>query len=97
MNTRRVIVALVALFLSIGAYAQDQTAAPKGKPRLTIEERKAKQAAMKAKLAQMSPEERSTFRKAHHERMQTQLKAMTPEQRATFVERRRHHKAHEGK
>ena len=97
MNTRRVIVAIGALFLSVGAYAQDQTATLEKRPHLTIDERKAKQAERKARLARMTPQERSAFRQAHHDRMQTRLNAMTPEQRAKFAAHRRHRKNHEGK
>ncbi len=86
--------AVVALFLSVGAFAQSQPETPGARPRLTTEQREAKKAEMKAKLAQMTPAERKAFRQAHREQMQARLNAMTPEQRAKVLERRRQHKAH---
>jgi protein CpxP len=93
MNAKGIVVAVAALFLSVGAYAQSQPEASTGKHRLTLNERKAKRAEIKAKLAQMTPEERKAFKQAHHDRMQARLNAMTPEQRAKVLERRRQHKA----
>lgn len=93
MNIKSMLVAVAALLLSVGAYAQSQTQVYKVKPKLTPEQREAKRAEMKAKIAQMTPEERAAFKKAHREQMQARLNAMTPEQRAKFQERRRQHKA----
>ncbi|QJW91575.1 hypothetical protein HNV11_20420 [Spirosoma taeanense] len=93
MNVKTMVVALMALFMSAGAYAQSQTQVYKVKPRLTSEQRAARKAEMKAKLAQMTPAERKAFKQAHRQQMQARLNAMTPEQRERVMQRRREHKA----
>ncbi len=92
MNTKSVFVALLGLFLSVGAYAQHQTGVYKVKPKQSPEERAAHHAQLKEKLARMSPAEREAFKKAHHDKRQARLNAMTPEQRARFTERHAHGK-----
>ncbi|GAB3978708.1 hypothetical protein GCM10028806_42420 [Spirosoma terrae] len=93
MNVNAMMTAVAALFLSVATYAQSQPPVHKEKPKLTPEQREARKADMKAKLAQMTPDERKAFKKAHHERMQARLNAMTPEERAKFLEHRRQRKA----
>lgn len=92
MNTKSIVVALLGLCLSVGAYAQQQTGVYKVKPRRSPEERAAHHAQMKEKLAHMSPAERNAFKKAHHDKRQARLNAMTPEQRARFMDRHPHGK-----
>ena len=92
MNTKSVFVALLGLFLSVGAYAQHQTGVYKVKPKRSPEERAAHHAQLNEKLAHMSPAERDAFKKARHDKRQARLNAMTPEQRARFTERHAHGK-----
>jgi hypothetical protein len=84
----RVIVAIVALFVSIGAYAQPLDLR-RAKPRLSPEEWAAKRTERKMQKAHMSKAERKAYKRAHRERRQAHLNAMTPEKRARFMERRR--------
>ncbi|MFD2572591.1 hypothetical protein ACFSUS_18270 [Spirosoma soli] len=93
MKAKMMLAAVMALFLSVGAFAQNQTQVYKVKPKLTPEQRETRRAEMKAKLAQMTPEERKAFRKAHREQLQARLNNMTPEQREKFMERHKQRKA----
>lgn len=90
MKAKMMVAAVLALFLSAGAYAQSQTDV--SRPRLTPEQRAARKAERKAKLAQMTPQERKAFKQAHREQRQARLNAMTPEQRERFMARKRQHK-----
>ena len=92
MKAKMMMAAVIALFMSVGAYAQSQTDVYKVKPKLTPEQREARKAERRAKLAQMTSAERKAFKQAHREQMQARLNAMTPEQRAKVMERRKHHK-----
>lgn len=92
MKTKASVVAVLALFLSIGAYAQTQPEVHKAKIRPTPEERTARKMEHKAKMAAMTPAERKAFKQAHQAQRQARLNAMTPEQRARVEERRRLHK-----
>ena len=87
------LVTVMALCISVGAYAQTQTEVYKVKPRFTPEQREARKAERKAKLAQMTPEERKAFKQAHRERLQARINSMTPEQREQFMERKRQRKS----
>jgi protein CpxP len=91
MKTKRIILAVLALFLSMGAFAQSQPDVHihKAKGQLTPEERTARRAEHKAKMASMTPTERKAFKQAHREQRQARLNAMTPEQRAKAEERRK--------
>lgn len=93
MKTKRSVLAIMALFLSMGAFAQSQPEVHKKKTLRTTEERTAHKMEHKAKLANMTPAERKAFKQAHHEKRQARLNAMTPEQRAKAEERRRLRKA----
>ena len=88
MKTKCSMLALMALFLSMGAFAQSQPSVQK-KSQLTPEERVARKMEHKAKLAGMTPAERKAFKQAHHDKRQARLNAMTPDQRAKAEERRR--------
>ena len=91
MKTKRNVLAVLALFLSIGAYAQSQPDVHihKAKSKLTTEERTARRTEHKMKMANMTPAERKAFKQAHHDQRQARLNAMTPEQRAKAEERRK--------
>lgn len=78
----------MALFLSMGAFAQSQPGLQK-KNQPTPEERVARKREHKAKVASMTPDERKAFKQAHHDKRQARLNAMTPDQRAKVQERRR--------
>lgn len=93
MKTKGLMTAVVALFLSVGAYAQSQTAVPNAKPRLTPEQRQARKAEHKAKLAQMTPAERKAFKQTHREQRQARLNTMTPEKRERVMARHQQHKS----
>ncbi|AQG81935.1 hypothetical protein [Spirosoma montaniterrae] len=95
MNTKTIAAVAIALFLSVGAYAQNPT--PSSKPHLTPEQRAARKADRKAKLAQMSPEERKAFKQTHREQRQARLNAMTPEQRDRVMRRKEARRAAKGK
>ena len=79
--------AVAALFLSVGAYAQSQTNVLNARPRPTPEQRQARKAEHKAKLAQMTPAERKAFKQTHHQQRQARLNAMTPEKRERVMAR----------
>ena len=95
MKTNTIIAVLVALFLSVGAYAQNQPDVHKAKPRLSPEEWAAKKTQRKMELAHMTHAERKAFKQTHRQQRQARLNAMTPEKRARVMERRRLHR--EGK
>ncbi|MBO0936161.1 hypothetical protein J2I47_06345 [Fibrella sp. HMF5335] len=59
-----------------------------GHQHLTPEQKMARKAEMKAKLAAMSPAEREAFRQAHREHRQAKLAAMSPEKRQRVLARR---------
>ncbi|GAB3503249.1 hypothetical protein GCM10027341_32060 [Spirosoma knui] len=91
MRANRVLMVVMTVFISAGAYAQTQPHAVR--PKLTPEQREARKAERQAKLAQMTPAERKAFKLSHRDRVQARLNAMTPEQRAQFMERKRQRKA----
>lgn len=95
MKANRNILTVLALFLSMGAFAQSRPDVHmhKAKGSLTPEERTARREAHKTKMASMTPAERKAFKQAHHDQRQARLNAMTPEQRARAEERRKLHKA----
>lgn len=93
MKTKGMVAAVLALMLSVGAYAQTQPPVHKMKPNRTPEARAAHRQEMKAKLDKMTPAERKAFRQAHREQRQARLNAMTPEQRERFMQRREQRKA----
>ncbi len=93
MKKNLMLTAVLALFLSAGAYAQTQTEVYKVKPTHTPEERAAHRLEMKAKLAKMTPAERKAFKQTHREQQQARLNAMTPEQRDRVLQRREQRKA----
>lgn len=93
MKLKGMITAVLALMLSVGAYAQTQPPVHKMKPRRSPAEREAHRQEMKAKLDQMTPAERKAFKQAHREQRQARLNAMTPEQRERFMQRREQRKA----
>jgi protein CpxP len=95
MKANRNILTVLALFLSMGAFAQSQPDVHihKAKGQLSPEERTARREAHKAKMASMTPAERKAFKQAHHDQRQARLNAMTPEQRAKAEERRKLRKA----
>ncbi len=79
--------AVLALFLSVGAYAQPDV--HKAKIRLAPEERAARKLDHKAQMANMTPTERKAFKQAHHNQRQARINAMTPEQRVKKEARRK--------
>ncbi|GAB3555589.1 hypothetical protein [Spirosoma fluminis] len=91
MRANRVLMVVMTLFISAGAYAQTQ--GPAGRPKPTPEQREARKAERQARLAQMTPAERKAFKQSHRERLQARLNGMTPEQRTQFMERKRQRKA----
>lgn len=92
MKTKLTLLAVMILFLTAGAYSQNQPHVHKAKIRLTPEERTERKADRKAKLSGMTPAERKAFKQIHKAQRQARLNAMTPEQRARKEERRRLHK-----
>ncbi len=68
-------------------FAQTQPA-HSGHPRLTPDQKAARHAENKAKLAAMSPAERKAFRQTHREQREARLAAMSPEKRQRVMERR---------
>ena len=90
MKVHPVIALVVALVISVGAYAQ-QPDVHQRKPKLSPEEWAAKRTEKKMQKAHMSKAERKAFKQAHRERRQARLSAMTPKQRARVMERRRLH------
>lgn len=97
MKAKTIVVAAVALMFSVGAYAQNPAGGPGPHPRLTPEQRAARKAERKAKLAQMTPAERKAFKQAHREQRQARLNAMTPEQRERHERKRDARRALKGK
>ncbi len=95
MNAKSIVIAVIAAFLSVGTYAQNP--AQTGKSHLTPEQRAVRKAERKAKLAQMSPEERKAFKQAHREQRQARLNAMSPEQRDRVMRKREARRAAKGK
>lgn len=95
MKTNTMIAAIMALFLSVGSYAQNQPDVHKARPRLSPEEWAAKRTEKKMKRSHLSPAERKAFKQAHREQRQARLNAMPPEKKARIMERRRLHR--EGK
>lgn len=89
MKTKLCGLAILALFLSVGAQAQSQPDVHKAKIRPTPEEYAAQKLDRKTQLAKMTPAERKAFKQAHHNQRQARLNAMTPKQRAKTVERQR--------
>lgn len=89
MKSKLMLAATLALFLSVGAYAQTTPA----KPRHSPEERAARRAEKKARLAQMTPAERKAFKQTHRQQREARLNAMTPEKRARVMARREHRRA----
>lgn len=81
--------AMLALFLSVGAQAQNQPDVHKANIRPTPEERTARKLERKAQMANMTPAERKAFKQTHHDQRQARLNAMTPERRAKIEERHR--------
>lgn len=96
MKTRFFAAAILATFMSIGAYAQTAQQST-DKPRLTKEERVARREEMKAKLAAMSPEERKAFKEAQREKLKEKWASMTPEQREKAKERLQARRERHGK
>ncbi len=92
MKTNTMIAAILVMFLSVGAYAQNQPDVHKAKPRLSPEEWAAKRTEKKMELARMTPAERKAFKQTHRQQRQARLNAMSPEKRARVMERRRLHK-----
>lgn len=82
--------AALALAALTTAGALAQTAPTTGQPKQTTEERAARRAGMKAKLENMSPEERKAFMET---RRQERLNKMTPEQREAFEQAKRDKKS----
>ena len=85
MKTRSLAAAIIAAFVSFGAFAQS-TPSPTGPPtgdfkHLTKGQRMARRQEMKAALAGMTPEERSAFKESHRAKLQEKWAGMTPEQR----------------
>lgn len=85
---------IAALFLSVGAFAQNPTA-PKMKPEMhrnhkamTPEERAEFKAEREAKLAAMTPAERKAHKADMKQKHKARLAKMTPEQREKFESRR---------
>ena len=95
MKANTMIAAIMALFLSVGAYAQIQTDVHKARPRLSPEEWAARRTEKKMEMARMTPAERKAFKQTHRAQRQARLNAMSPEKRARVMERRRLHR--EGK
>ncbi len=90
MKKNGFVVALMALFFSIGAaYAQAQPDVHIAKPSLTPEVLEARKAEHKAKMATLTPAERKAFRQARQEQRQARLNAMPPKQRTKHEEHRR--------
>ncbi|MDB5242809.1 MAG: hypothetical protein JWP57_3434 [Spirosoma sp.] len=96
MKTKLSLFAIMALFLSVGAYAQSQPHVHKAKIPLTPEDQTDHKVDHKAKLAGMTPTERKAFKQTHQAQRQARLNTMTPEQRARKEERRRLHKETKG-
>jgi hypothetical protein len=92
MKKKLSLLAVMALFLSAGAYAQSQPHVHKAKIPLTPEERTERKADRKARLAGMTLAERKAFKQTHQAQRQARLNAMTPEKRAKKEERKRLHK-----
>lgn len=93
MHLRHLLLTGAAVLTTLVTYAQ--TPAPQAeKHRLTRQQRDARRAEHKAKLAAMSPAERQAFKQAHRERREAKLAAMTPEQRERVLERHRQRKEH---
>ena len=92
MKTKLSLLAVMALFLSVGAFAQSQPHVHKAKIPMIPEEQTDRRADRKAKMAAMTPAERKAFKQTHQAQQQARLNAMTPEQRARKAERRRLHK-----
>ncbi len=97
MKAKMTLAVMAALLISVGAYAQGQPEVHKARPKLTTEQREARKAEVKAKLAQMTPAERKAFKQAHREQRQARLNAMTPEQRVKLMERRSAGRRHQHK
>lgn len=85
MKIRLSAAAIIAVFVSVSAFAQTTTPSatpPVGNPkRLTKEERMARRQEMKATLADMTPEERKAFKEARRGKLREKWDNMTPEQR----------------
>jgi hypothetical protein len=92
MKTKLSLLAVMALFLSAGTFAQSQPDMHIAKIPLTPEKQTERKANRKARLASMTPAERRAFKQTHQAQRQARLNAMTPEQRARKQERRRLHK-----
>ena len=96
MKTRFLAAAIVATFMSVGAFAQTAQHAT-DKPHLTKEERVARREEMKAKLAAMSPDERKAFKETQREKMKEKWAGMTPDQREKAKERMQARRERHGK
>lgn len=92
MKANAVIAALIALFLSVDAYAQSQPDVYKRKPRRSPEEWAARRTEKKLKMKDMTRSERKAYKKAHRKRQKARLAAMSPEKRARVIERRRQYR-----
>lgn len=80
---------VLALFLSVGAQAQNQPDVHKAKIHPTPDQRIARKLDHKAQMANMTPAERKAFKQTHRDQRQTRLNVMTPERRAKIKERHR--------
>lgn len=92
MKANSLIAVVIALFMSVGVYAQNQPDRPKTKSHRSMEERVVKRTEKKLNLKDMTRSERKVFKKTYREQRQARLNAMTPEKRARVIERRQQHR-----
>ncbi len=79
----------IALLATTATFAQTMPSPPTMRhPRHTPEEKAARKADHKAKMAAMSPQERKAFRQTHRQQREARLAEMSPEKRQRVMERR---------